>query len=161
MISSRYNYKRRFKWLRPTLFNLKNLKRDLLADVQALISVLNHGGAWDTEGDEKLDALVKLLEKTHSQSKVLVFTQFADTVHYLTDKLKAKAIARVEGVTGRSKDPTEIAGRFSPVSSGKRDRVPVSNELRVLIATDVLSEGHNSRTAPSSSIMTCPGQSSD
>ncbi|MBR8835777.1 MAG: NgoFVII family restriction endonuclease [Stigonema ocellatum SAG 48.90 = DSM 106950] len=47
------------------------------------------------------------------------------------------------GVTGQSKDPTELTGRFSPVSNGKRDRVSPSNELRVLIATDVLSEGHN------------------
>ena len=136
-------YKRRFKWLRPALFDIETLKQDLLADAQALISVLQIYGVRDQEQDSKLVALVELLQQTHPNNKVLIFTQFADTVRYLADNLKAKKIVNVSGVTGQSKDPTELAGRFSPVSNGKRDRVPPSNELRVLIATDVLSEGHN------------------
>jgi hypothetical protein len=137
------HYKRRFKWLRPTLFDTKTLKRDLLADAQALINVLQNCGEWHPNQDEKLTALVKLLTQTHPNNKVLIFTHFADTVRYLADNLKARNIAKVSGVTGQSKDPTEIAGRFSPVSAGKRDRISPDNELRVLIATDVLSEGHN------------------
>jgi superfamily II DNA or RNA helicase len=136
------HYERRFKWLQPTLFDTKTLKRDLLADAQALINVLQNCGEWHPNRDEKLTALVKLLTQTHPNDKVLIFTQFADTVRYLADNLKAR-IAKVSGVTGQSKDPTELAGRFSPVSGGKRDRISPDNELRVLIATDVLSEGHN------------------
>ncbi len=136
-------YERRFKWLRSALFEIKTLKRDLLADAQALINVLQNGGEWKQEQDEKLAALIKLLKQTHPNDKVLIFTQFADTVRYLADNLAAGNIAKVSGVTGQSKDPTELAGRFSPVSSGKRDRISPENELRVLIATDILSEGHN------------------
>ena len=47
------------------------------------------------------------------------------------------------GVTGDSADPTALAWRFSPVSNDKRDRIRPDDELRVLIATDVLSEGQN------------------
>lgn len=136
-------YKRRFKWLRSALFDIKTLKRDLLADAQALINVLQNGGEWKQERDEKLAALIKLLQQTHPNDKVLIFTQFADTVRYLADNLAARNIVKLSGVTGQSKDPTELAGRFSPVSSGKRDRISPDNELRVLIATDILSEGHN------------------
>ena len=137
-------YQRRFKWLRPTLFNLKNLKRDLLADARALISILGiQKLGFSSHSDDKLNALIALLEKTHPDEKVLIFTQFADTVHYLTEKVKARGIARVEGVTGKSSNPTELIGRFSPVSSGKRDCISAADELRVLIATDILSEGHN------------------
>ncbi len=136
-------YKRRFKWLRSTLFDIKTLKRDLLADAQTLINVLQSCGEWQQEQDEKLAAIVKLVEKIHPKDKVLVFTQFADTVLYLADNLKARNIANIAGVTGQDKDPTELAGRFSPYSSGKRDKVSPDKELRVLIATDVLSEGHN------------------
>jgi len=136
-------YQRRFKWLRSNLFDIKTLKRDLWADAQALMKVLQSGGEWKQEQDQKLAALVTLLDKTHPQEKVLVFTQFADTVGYLAENLKKRNIAKVAGVTGRDKDPTELAGRFSPVSSGKRDKVSPDMELRVLIATDVLSEGHN------------------
>lgn len=136
-------YKRRFKWLRSALFDIKTLKRDLLADAQALINVLQNGGEWKQERDEKLAALIKLLQHTHPNDKVLIFTQFADTVRYLADNLAARNIVKLSGVTGQSKDPTELAGRFSPVSSGKRARISPDNELRVLIATDILSEGHN------------------
>lgn len=39
--------------------------------------------------------------------------------------------------------PTSYAWRFSPASNNKRDRVTPAQELRVLLATDVLSEGQN------------------
>ncbi|MCX7593207.1 MAG: helicase-related protein [Fischerella sp.] len=136
-------YQRRFKWLRSTLFDIKKLKRDLLADAQALIDVLQNCGEWNPQADKKLAALVELLTKTHPKDKILIFTQFADTVRYLTENLQARNITHVAGVTGQSKDPTELTGRFSPVSNGKRDRITPSQELRILIATDVLSEGHN------------------
>lgn len=136
-------YKRRFKWLQPTFFDVKALKQDLLADAHALIGILQACGVWNPQQDEKLAALLKLLQQTHPNDKVLIFTQFADTVHYLVNNLEAKNVANVAGVTGQSPNPTELAGRFSPISNEKRDCVPPSSELRILIATDVLSEGHN------------------
>ena len=136
-------YQRRFKWLRSTLFDIKKLKRDLLEDAKALINVLQQCGEWNPQKDEKLAALIKLLTITHPKDKVLIFTQFADTVRYIVDKLQSSHIIKVAGVTGQSQDPTVITGRFSPVSNGKREQISSSNELRVLIATDVLSEGHN------------------
>ncbi len=111
-----------------------------MADAQALIGVLSKCGSWDADKDQKLAALIKLLSQTHAQGKLLIFTQFADTVHYLVAELKARGID-VEGVTGNSADPTGITWRFSPISSGKRHIAPM--DLRVLITTDVLSEGHN------------------
>lgn len=144
-------YQRRFKWLRSTLFDIKKLKKDLLADAKALINLLQNIGEWNSHEDEKLIALVNLLTKTHPNEKVLIFTQFADSVRYITDNLQAKNITQLAGVTGRfsygnatrTQDPTELTGRFSPVSNNKRDRVSPTDELRVLIATDILSEGHN------------------
>ncbi|MEH2375751.1 helicase-related protein [Nostoc sp.] len=136
-------YQRRFKWLPSRLFDIKKLKRDLLEDAKALINVLQDCGEWNSQKDEKLAALIKLLTKTHPKDKVLIFTQFADTVRYLADNLQSSHITNLAGVTGQSKDPTVITGRFSPVSNGKRQQISSSDELRVLIATDVLSEGHN------------------
>ena len=135
-------YQRRFKWLRSTLLDIKRLKRDLLADAKVLINVLQNCGEWNPKEDEKLAALIKLLTETHPSEKVLIFTQFADTVRYLAENLPAINITNVAGVTGESKNPTELVARFSPVSNGSQ-RISPSNELRILIATDVLSEGHN------------------
>jgi hypothetical protein len=136
-------YQRRFKWLNSDFFDTKKLKRDLLADARRLIEVLQTCGEWHSQPDEKLAALVKLLTETHPHDKILIFTQFADTVRYITDNLTALNIAGVASVTGKSKDPTELTFRFSPTSSGKLDQISPEQELRILIATDILSEGHN------------------
>jgi superfamily II DNA/RNA helicase len=123
------------------------LKKDLLDDVRNLLFVLDTCGTWDASRDAKLAALYNLLTSQHPDEKVLIFTQFADTVRYLTAQLKARGILAMEGVTGDSDDPTELAWRFSPVSNERRDRVNSANELRVLVATDVLSEGQNLQDA--------------
>jgi superfamily II DNA or RNA helicase len=138
--------RRRFKWLRPSLFHT-NLKRDLLADARNLLTVLDICGTWDASRDAKLAALYDLLTQQHPSEKVLIFTQFADTVRYLTAQLKARGMLSMEGVTGDSDDPTELAWRFSPVSNERRNRVSPESELRVLVATDVLSEGQNLQDA--------------
>ena len=83
------------------------------------------------------------MQKRHPNEKVLVFSQFADTVDYLEAQLLARQLPSVAGVTGDSEDPTAIAHQFSPVSNKKRDSVSPAAELRVVVATDVLSEGQN------------------
>jgi hypothetical protein len=85
-------YKRRFKWLSPNFLDIKKLKRDLLADSKALIHILQDYGKWNSNQDKKLDALIKLLTKTHPQDKVLIFTLFADSVRYLIDNLQAEML---------------------------------------------------------------------
>lgn len=143
-IYTRYQaqYKKRFRWLRPTLF-IKGLATDLAYDSNLLLNVLNVSGEWDVTGDAKLNALHELIAKKHSESKIIVFSQFADTVRYLEQQLKARGITSIAGVTGDSTDPTAIAWRFSPVSNEKKGRIKPEDELRVIIATDVLSEGQN------------------
>lgn len=135
-------FRRRFKWLKPELFN-DDLAADLRKDAEALMAILEDAGGWDAERDTKLQALVKLLTKQHAKDKVLVFSQFADTVDYLSEQLKSQGIESVAGVTGDTDDPTVVAYRFSPVSNEKRSQVDPAKELRVVLATDVLSEGQN------------------
>jgi hypothetical protein len=141
-------YKRRFKWLRPNLFSA-HLKRDLAADARALLDVMQRCECsdWDPASDAKLNALYRLLTVDHPRDKVLVFTQFADTVRYLETQLRGRGVAQLAGVTGDSPDPTGAAWRFSPESNEKRDQVPFAHELRVVVATDVLSEGQNLQDA--------------
>ncbi len=92
-------------------------------------------------------ALIDLLTQRHPDEKVLIFTQFADTVRYLTEQLKATGITAIEGVTGTSENPTEYAWRFSPLSNNQLNQITPERELRILIATDVLSEGQNLQDA--------------
>lgn len=133
---------RRFKWLRPTLFK-KTLKQHLRQDARSLIGILQICGEWTARQDQKFMALAQLLEKEHKTDKVLIFTQFADTARYLGRALQARGMTQTATVTGNTSDPTAIAWMFSPVSNGKREQVSAAKEVRVLVTTDVLSEGQN------------------
>ena len=135
-------YRRRFRWLRSDLFR-NGLEADLQADANALLGLLQAHGAWRPVHDAKLNALHSLLTETHPDRKVLVFSQFADTVRYLEEQLKDKDVRCMAGVTGNSLEPIAFARRFSPVSNQVRESVRQDRELRVLVATDVLSEGQN------------------
>ncbi len=136
------DYKSRFRWLRPSLFS-KALEGDLEKDSKALLRILKNCGEWEPDGDTKLEALLELLIRKHPEEKVIVFSQFADTVRYLEKQFNLNNIQRISGVTGDSKNPTSLAWRFSPESNEKRERFKPEDELRILIATDVLSEGQN------------------
>ena len=134
--------KTRFRWLRADRF-LPQLAQDLKADIKILLSILRKCGAWKPERDEKLAKLHELITKKHPGEKVLVFSQFADTVIYLSSQLTSLGVKRMAEATGDTDDPTKIAWRFSPNSNNKRSEILPENELDVVISTDVLSEGQN------------------
>jgi hypothetical protein len=138
----RREYSNRFRWLRADLFRAL-LAKHLREDAESLQLILQECGEWDAGRDAQLNALVQLITNRHGGEKVLVFSQFADTVRYLARQLRARGVAAVAGVTGGTADPTELAWRFSPTSNNQRHRISTEDELRVLIATDVLSEGQN------------------
>jgi len=138
--------KRRFKWLNPATF-LNDLADDLRTDVEALLAVLERCGPWDADRDAKLQELLHLVSKQHHGDKVLIFSQFADTVGYLAGQLWRRGVNQVEGVSGDSENPTKIAWRFSPESNEKQAEIAADQEIRVLVATDVLSEGQNLQDA--------------
>ena len=136
------SFKKRFKWLPGSLF-IKELGKNLQTDALALLDILKQCGEWNPEQDGKLAKLIELVKTRHGKDKLLIFTQFADTARYLKIQLLAHGVGQVEEATGNSADPTKLAWHFSPVSNGKRAKVRAADELRVLIATDVLSEGQN------------------
>jgi hypothetical protein len=110
-----------------------------LERIRAMIR--SHGGA-----DPKLHALQRLLGNELAGRSVLVFSEFGDT---------ARAIHRVLArswptglVTGRESllgsgrtSRRRVIEAFAPVSNGAS--VPASERIRILVATDVLSEGLN------------------
>lgn len=139
-------FKTRFKWVRAGQFT-KGLARDLKKDNAELLGVLQAAGPWDPARDAKLNALSELLTDKHPGQKVLLFSQFADTVRYLSAQLAARGVGRLAAATGDTPDPTDLVHRFSPVSNEVRAKVPPARELDVLLATDVLSEGQNLQDA--------------
>jgi len=134
-------FKSRFKWIRPAFFR-KELAKTLRQDAENLLGLLQEAGAWIPGRDAKLEALAALVCDTHAHEKVLVFTQFADTALYLNEQLGQRGVTHLAAATAQTADPTALARRFSP-RSNQHKLGSGEKELRVLIATDTLSEGQN------------------
>ena len=137
--------KNNLAWLDSKYFK-RTLKQHLLSDCEKIIDMIKLCGDWKPADDQKLLELEKLLSDIHSKEKVIVFTQYSDTALYVYKQLKRRGFDHIGYVTGGYKNPTEMVERFSPVSNGKTNLSP-DDEIRVLIATDVLSEGQNLQDA--------------
>ncbi|MCD6273884.1 MAG: DEAD/DEAH box helicase, partial [Deltaproteobacteria bacterium] len=138
----RTSAKNRFQWIRSELFN-GELKKDMKSDIDLLFKILDISGNWDPDRDRKINALHKLCAENHPKEKLLIFTQFSDTAYYINDELIKRGIKNMACVTGGVDNPSSFAWRFSPKSNEKTDRISKEQEIRVLITTDVLSEGQN------------------
>jgi superfamily II DNA or RNA helicase len=136
------NQKQKYQWIRSVLFN-ETFRKNIEADTAELLNILEKNKSWDQFKDRQLNALYDLVTQKYTTEKVIVFTQYSDTAYYLYNSLKQRGLQSLECATGSSENAADIARRFSPQSNknypGKRD----SADIRVLIATDVLSEGQN------------------
>lgn len=131
-------------WIAPKFFTAR-LKTHLQRDFKTIMQMFALCGDWAPMEDPKLNKLVEALEGKHRDDKVLIFTQYADTAVYVYNQLRKRGIQHVAYATGNSENPTKIAERFSPISN--EATVPESDQYRILIATDVLSEGQNLQDA--------------
>jgi superfamily II DNA or RNA helicase len=141
LISSKGNV----SWLEPSYFK-RTLKEKLNSDCNVLIKMIQLCGPWEPAHDEKMNELEHKLKEEHKNDKVLVFTQYSDTALYIYRELKRRGMSQIDVCTGNSKNPTTIVNKFSPKSNDIND-LPESDQTRVLIATDVLSEGQNLQDA--------------
>ncbi len=134
------------RWLDSRYFK-RTLKKALIDDSKLLLEIIGICGKWRAKYDEKLNKLHDLLTNEHKNEKVIVFTQYSDTAQYIYSQLKERGVQRMECVTGASSNPTLIVEQFSPVSNKIEQIVPENEQLRVVISTDVLSEGQNLQDA--------------
>ena len=131
-------------WISPKYFK-RTLKQQLRHDCEVLLKMIALCGAWQPDADPKLNELETLLEERHGTDKIIVFTQYSDTAHYVYQQLKKRGLVHIACATGGSTNPTDIVEHFSPKSNDKN--YSAEEQYRVLIATDVLSEGQNLQDA--------------
>ena len=141
--------------LDPALFDVDSILDDTFDDLEQLADFLREVERVTPNRDDKLQALIKLLktDPVLKKQKVIIFTEFADTARYLEQQLKA---AGIEGIAAhrRRQQPGSAQRRAPPLLAllqrhGLRRSWPprARPEIRVLISTDVLSEGLNLQDA--------------
>lgn len=103
------------------------------------------------EKDPKISKLLELIEARPGK-KIVVFSYFQDTIRYLEDAFRGAFAERLravrwEVVDGRvgPNQRTAILRRFAPKS--QKANVSPGDEIDLLLATDVFSEGQNLQDA--------------
>src|SRR3989344_5591746 len=112
---------------------IKDLKEDLkiLEEINDIWNKINR--------DPKLDKFVEILSKDKilKEYKLIVFTESKETGSYLENKLKDKH--KVLAFSSKSSEAIrgKVIDNFDPAIKNKQD------DIRILISTDILSEGVN------------------
>ncbi|MEA3396003.1 MAG: helicase-related protein, partial [Chloroflexota bacterium] len=145
--------KKKIELLDDKMYNVAEIVMDTMLDLDALARFLDELRDFCPAQDDKLQQLVHLLQTdpTLQVHKVLIFTEYLDTARYLKEHLAAAGIDpldEVDSMTRRSR--SDIIRAFSPYyneSSSAELAAGGKQEIRVLISTDVLSEGLNLQDA--------------
>lgn len=135
-------------------FDLPGVLADTINDLDTIAEFLKELIKFQPKQDKKLTALKKLLKDDPilREHKCLIFTEFMDTARYLYDQLTEEGYTEIEEIDSATHgDGRELLiKRFSPYyndsSSGELAKAG-HDEIRILISTDVLSEGLNLQDA--------------
>ena len=124
------------------VFKIAQLKADIVKDL-SIISILKQQIELLIKKDDKIQILAKHLNQNDDR-KVLIFTYFADTLRYLSEKLPEYLVKgkNIEFALGTKNEIEDFAKRFAPVSK-KYELKQGEKQIDFLIATDKLSEGQN------------------
>lgn len=124
-------------------FDVERLKADVTNDIDVLEQLFMTVQDIPASADGKLLELRRLLTGDLSEQKVLIFTQYEATARYIFENI---GIEQCEYLTGANRSGKQsfmrTVARFAPKANPKFVRVG-DTPIRVLIATDVLSEGMN------------------
>ncbi|HNW07864.1 MAG: DEAD/DEAH box helicase family protein [Verrucomicrobia bacterium] len=142
-----------FEELSRTDYNLPEIFDETYADLEQLVDFLEELKTFNASHDNKLQSLIKLLkgDAVLKKQKVLIFSEFMATARYLRRELLKAGIEGVEEIDSASTiDRGDAIQRFAPYYNGSSSGELAAKghkETRILISTDVLSEGLNLQDA--------------
>lgn len=133
-------------------YEVEEMISETFLDLDQIVQFLDETRRFEPKQDDKLQKLIRLLKsKELTGQKVLVFTEFAHTARYLKRELDNAGVEGVVQLDSASKDNrAEVIQRFSPFYNGSSSATLSDSgreEIRILISTDVLSEGLNLQDA--------------
>jgi hypothetical protein len=139
--------------LDKTKFNVGKIVLDTMLDLERLVDFLSDLDNFDYKKDDKIQSLIKLLNNDVDlkQEKVIIFTEFMSTARYLKNTLEEYKFQDLLEIDSSYKgDRGQVIKRFAPFynkTSVNELHEKGETEIRILIATDVLSEGINLQDA--------------
>lgn len=134
-------------------YKVDEIINETFLDLDQIVDFLDELKKFKPSNDDKLRALIRLLKNDAvlKKHKALIFTEFKDTAEYLLAQLQEAGIEGATKIDSSTKeDRGQLIERFAPYynnSSSRKLETEGREEIRVLISTDVLSEGLNLQDA--------------
>lgn len=134
-------------------YRIEDIIDESIEDLHTIADFLRELEQFKAEHDDKLTSLVRLLKSDSvlKKHKVLIFTEYMATARYLRQQLAKAGITEIDEVDSAvDRDRGEIINQFAPYYNGMSTQELTNKgfaETRVLISTDVLSEGLNLQDA--------------
>lgn len=121
-------------------YRFNDLIKDIDTDIKLLEEMHRKVEGITPQKDAKLNSLKERLIELSEKGQVVVFTYYADTLNYIYDEIKKEPVlARL--------DIEKISGATTPKSREAIVKDFMEGSTRVLVSTDVLSEGMDLQSA--------------
>lgn len=130
-------------------FDIHAMLDDTLLDMEVLAEFIEDIMDFDSNKDDKIRELKRILTEDErvKNKKVIIFTEFRSTAKYIYHELQKAGFDGLYEIDGQSKGSRhDMVVRFSPYYNDSCS-ADVNDEIRILIATDVLAEGLNLQDA--------------
>jgi superfamily II DNA or RNA helicase len=135
-------------------YDVGEILSETFLDLDQIAAFLDELSKFKPTQDDKLSALKRLLktDPVLKKNKVLIFTEYMATARYLKEELQKAGIEGVDEIDSADKrdDRGKVIRQFAPYYNGSSSaelKAEGLTETRVLISTDVLSEGLNLQDA--------------
>jgi superfamily II DNA or RNA helicase/sulfur relay (sulfurtransferase) DsrC/TusE family protein len=139
-----FEWRERENYYDAKKFEVEKLKEDLEKDIKVFTEIKEAIKDITPKDDDKLQKLIEILNKEPIKGKkVVIFSAFESTVKYLYENLKDR-FEKVDYVAGGERILTKIK-RFAPKAN--KAKINPEEEIQILIATEILSEGLNLQDA--------------
>jgi superfamily II DNA/RNA helicase len=139
--------------LSPQEYRVEEIMEETYQDLDQIAEFLVELKKFKVSNDDKLKRLIQLLkdDPVLEHHKVLIFSEYMATARYLRGELERAGIKNIDEVDSAvEKDRGKTIRQFSPYYNGSSSQGLSSeglSETRVLVSTDVLSEGLNLQDA--------------
>lgn len=130
-------------------FDIRAMLDDTILDMEVLAEFIQDIMGIKPENDDKIRELVRILREDPrvAGKKVIIFSEYRATAKYIYRELQKEGFDHIDEIDGQSKGSRhDLIQRFAPYYNDMSSS-EVTDEINILVATDVLAEGLNLQDA--------------
>ena len=132
-------------------FDIPAILDDTMDDIDVLAGFIEDIKKVNPDEDDKINTLIQILkeDKRIKNKKLIIFTEYTATAQYIESRLRKAGFTNIQEIDGSTGDKKRgIIKTFAPYYNYV-DPATINKEddIKILIATDVLAEGLNLQDA--------------